>query len=160
MNVRASARRAVPWVVACLLAAISDPALANPGSQRDPDAAEVIRRKVEAFREKDLLRVRLHDTSERLGCLKGTESDGLFIGPPEGAGQKLLYGDIAAVTRQERPNFLRRVVIPVAALTGVVFGAAKIGSNTPKTMVLKVYLGSGAGVIVGEALRPRVPACR
>lgn len=68
--------------------------------------------------------------------------------------------DVAAVTREQSPNLLRRVVLPVAALTGVTLGTAKIGSNTPKTVALKIYLGSGAGVMVGQALSPRVPTCR
>jgi hypothetical protein len=147
-------------MAACLLAAVCNPASANPRSQKDPGAAEAIRLEVEGFREKDLLRVRLHDGSERLGCLKGIESDGLRIGPPKGDRQKLLYRDVAAVTREQSPNFVRRVVLPVAALAGAILGTTKIGSNTPKTVALKVYLGSGAGVMVGQALSPRVPTCR
>ena len=148
-------------IAACLLAAVCDPASAKPGSQKDPGAAEAIRHNVAGFREKDLLRLRLYDGSERLGCLKGVESDGLLIGTARGTSQKLLYGDIAAVTREQpqRPNFLRRVVIPVAALAGVIFGTVKIGSNTPKTVFLKVELGSAAGMIALQASSPRLTSC-
>jgi hypothetical protein len=148
-------------IAVCLLTTIREP-LSVLGSQSDSGAAEAIRQKVEGFRERDLLKVRLHDNSERLGCLKAIESDGLLIGLPDGGGQKLLYGDIATVTREQpqRATLLRRVVLPVAALTGVIFGAAKIGSNTPKTVALKIYLGSGVGVMIGQALNPRVPTCR
>jgi hypothetical protein len=149
-------------IAACLLAAICDPASARPGFQQDPGAVEAIRQDVAGFLEKDLLRLRLHDGSERVGCLKGVESDGLLIGIPKGAVLKLLYSDIAAVAREQprRPNFLRRVVIPVAALAGVIFGTVKTGSNTPKTVFVKVELGSAAGMIVMQASSPRVPICR
>src|SRR5262245_14237152 len=81
----------------------------------------------------DLLRVRLHDRSEGVSCLKGIEADGLLMGLPKGAEQKLLYGDIAAVTGTTSASaFLNRVVLP-SALAGVIYGTVKIGSNTPQT---------------------------
>jgi hypothetical protein len=147
-------------IAACLLAAICDAASATTG-QKDPGVAEAIRQQVEGFSEKDLLRVKLHDNSERLGCLRTIELDGLVIGTPKGDVQTLLYGDIAAVAKEQtrRPNFLRRTLIPLAAVAGVIFGTAKIGSNTPKTVALKIYVGSGVGAIAGQALIPRVITC-
>ena len=153
-------------IVVCLLATVCVPASVTAGSKQDSDAE--IRRQVEQFKEKDLLRVKLRDNSEKRRCLRAAESDGLLLVAPAyhpfspgGAEERVLYKDVASVKREQphRPNFLRRVVLPFAALAGVVFATVKIGSNTPKTVAVKVEVGGAAGIIALQATDPRVPIC-
>lgn len=137
----------------CLLGAICDRALAVPNPQKDSNAAEKIRQQVEKLPAKERLRVKLQDTSERRSCLQGTELDGFFIGPTESIKEKVLYVDVAAVKSDEpRPrNKVLRGIIHAGAAAVVVFGLVKIGSNTPKTVVAKIYLGSAIGYGIGHA---------
>jgi hypothetical protein len=141
-----------------LLTFLSAVCMAAPGSQENPNAEE-IRRQVGRFREKDLLRVTLQDTSEKLGCLQRSEPDGFFISPRGGPEEKISYVDVAAV-KKDQPTKLKRVLRGVAragVAAGLLFGIVKIGSNTPKTVAAKIWVGSAAGLI---ALQPGRPTCR
>ena len=159
-------RRLCAFTVAvCVLACKTAEAI--PSSQNSPDAAADMRRQVETFREKDLLRVTLRNNSERLGCLSGTEVDGFVLDPPfysphraAGSRERILFADILAVKREPRPNFFSRVVMPITVFAGLIYGAVKIGSNTPKTVAVKVEVAGAVLLMAGQSFSSRFPKCR
>jgi hypothetical protein len=135
-------------IALCLIATFGSSALASPSSQQDPAVVEAVRRQVQGFQQYDRLKVKLHDGSKKTGCLTKTEQDGFFIGwGPDSAATRILYGDVADVKKDKRgplQNALRGVV-SVAAVGGAVLGVMKIGSNTPKTMAVKVPAAVAVG---------------
>ena len=136
-------------IALCLIATIGASARANPSGQQDPAVVEAIRRQVQGFQQNDRLKVKLHNGSKETGCLLRTEQDGFSIGWGPHAGPKILYGDVADVKKDKRGPLQKvlRGVVSVAAVGGAVFGVMKIGSNTSKTMAVKVP----AAVAVGYA---------
>lgn len=129
-------------------------------SQSESDATEKLRRRIESIRFNERLTVKFHDGSERQGCLKGIEADGFFVGAPEGAAEKIFYRDVDEVKKDKGKALPRvlRAVVRAAATAGVILGAAKIGGNTPKTNVVKVWVGM-AGVYAVNAPGDYYPQC-
>ena len=146
----------------CLLVVFCEPLPASRGTQKDSGPTEKIRQEVERFRENDLLRVVFHDGSEKWGCLKRTETEGLLLGAPNAFEEKVLYSDIATVKRGDRSRLQKflRGVLGAATVGAVWFGVAKVGSNTPKTMAVKVPAGLALSLVIVSSEGPRRPTCR
>jgi hypothetical protein len=136
--------------VVCLLGPACGGALASP--QQIPNADEKIRRQLEKFQEKELLRVTFHDKSWKLGCLRGIEPDGFRLALSAGTGEKIFFSDVAAVKRVH-PRGAKRVfgVLRAGIAAGMIFGLVKAGDNvggdTPKTVALKIWVGTALAYI-------------
>jgi hypothetical protein len=140
------------FLVVCLLGPVCGRALAGP-SQQNPDVHQKIRRQLEKFQEKELLRVTFHDKSWKLGCLRGIESDGFRLSLSAGTGEKIFFGDVAAVKRVH-PRGAKKVfgvILRTGIAAGMIFGLVKAGNNiggdTRKTVALKVWIGMALAYI-------------
>ena len=67
--------------------------------------------------------------------------------------QKILYMDVSSVksVKAGKAKRIFRGILNAGILAGTVFSVAKIGSNTPKTVVAKVWLGSPVVYVAAHA---------
>jgi|SRR5688572_20302403 len=79
---------------------------AAPAGQNPPQtaAAEKAKRQIEKLRENELLRVKLNDNSDLLGCFKGSEAGGFLFSEVGGSEKKILFEDVAKLTRYKRAS--------------------------------------------------------
>ena len=133
-----------------LIVSLGTPVLGSATTRQDPEGREKIRLQVQGFKTRDLLKVKLQDSSELQGCFRSADAEGFVIGPPFGSGavqaeQKILFSDVSMVSKQKR-GVLRKVLrgaVAAAYVGGVVAGVVKVGGDTTKTKIVKVWIGMG-----------------
>src|SRR5688572_17320787 len=154
-------------LIVCLLGPVSGAAFAR---LQNPDAREKIRKQVEKFQDKELMRVTFHDKSWKLGCLRGIEADGFLMALSADGGEKVFFGDVASVKRVHPKGARKvfRVILQTGIVAGMIFGLGKaagsVGGDTPRTVALKVYVVMALSYIGLQGMAgghpPQSPPCQ